>query len=180
MKTFYYGADHTRRTLITYLHSCRGINQRAASQVRNSNRFASAAFSFPYGTIRISNKSPVQYLISVTVASKIELPDRTRLVPANCSAGRFKRPDRGDQAETNVKSRARWTEKRKEKDRREKRRKERERGGGRRFAAKPKILVSADMLKPGISFGGLPEEQYSRLEATPGHERSASTAQISK
>lgn len=48
----------------------------------------------------------------------------------------------------------------------------------RRFAAKPKILMSAGMLKPGISFGGLPGERYSRLEATPGHERSASSVRI--
>lgn len=50
---------------------------------------------------------------------------------------------------------------------REERRLERPRGGTeretgcRRFAAKPKILMSAGMLKPGISSGGLPEKRYS-------------------
>jgi len=47
----------------------------------------------------------------------------------------------------------------------------------RRFAAKPKILMSAGMLKPGISSGGLPGSG-TRLEATPGRGRSATAAQI--
>lgn len=39
--------------------------------------------------------------------------------------------------------------------------------GRRRFTAKPKILMSAGMLKPGISSGGLPEKRYS----LGGHDR---------
>lgn len=57
--------------------------------------------------------------------------------------------------------RKREGEKERDRERDRERDAEKERETRRRFAAKPKILMSAGMLKPGISFGGLPRERYS-------------------